>query len=263
MELHVAGSPVFTYTGGKAFDASRPAIVFVHGAAHDHSVWALQSRWFGRHGYALLAVDLPGHGRSGGEPLASIGELADWIIALLDAAGLQQATLIGHSMGSLACLEAAARYPTRVAALALVGCAVPMVVSDALLAAARDTPDQAYRMINQWSHAPDSLLGKHPVPGMWMPGASLALMERSRPGALYRDLLNCNDYQGGMEAAANVRCPTRLILGSRDLMTPLKVGKELANAITGSRTAVIDGAGHAMMSEAPDAVLDALRGLVG
>jgi len=262
MDLHVAGNPVFAYSGGKAFDASRSAIVFVHGAAHDHSVWALQSRWFGRHGYAVLAVDLPGHGRSGGAPLAGIGELADWIIALLDAAGLQQAALVGHSMGSLACLDAAARHPARVAALALIGCAVPMAVSDTLLAAARDTPDQAYRMINQWSHAPDSLLGRHPVPGLWMPGASLALMERSRPGALYRDLANCNDYQGGMEAAAQVRCPTLLLLGNRDLMTPLKVGKELAKAITGSRTAVIDGAGHAMMSEAPDAVLDALRGLV-
>jgi len=64
-------------------------------------------------------------------------------------------------------------------------------------------------------------------------------------------------------AAAQVRCPTLLLLGSRDLMTPLKVGKELAKAITGSRTTVIDGAGHAMMSEAPDAVLDALRELVG
>ncbi|MRR51014.1 MAG: alpha/beta hydrolase [Rhodocyclaceae bacterium] len=263
MELHVAGRPIFVYTGGKAFDASRPAIVFVHGAAHDHSVWALQSRWFGRHGYAVLAVDLPGHGRSGGEPLASIGELADWIIALLDAAGLQQATLVGHSMGSLACLDAAARHPERVQALALVGCAVPMAVSDALLTAARDTPDQAYRMINQWSHAPTSLLGKHPVPGMWMPGTSLALMQHSHPGALHRDLVNCNDYQGGLEAAANVRCPTLLLLGSRDLMTPLKVGKELARAIAGSRIIVIDGAGHAMMSEAPDAVLDALRGLAG
>jgi len=263
MELHVAGNPVFAYTGGSVFDASRPAIVFVHGAAHDHSVWALQSRWFGRHGHAVLAVDLPGHGRSGGEPLASIGELADWIVALLDAADLQQAILVGHSMGSLACLEAAARHPTRVAALALIGCAVPMAVSDALLAAARDTADQAYRMINQWSHAPDSLLGRHPVPGLWMPGASLALMERSRPGALHRDLANCNDYQGGLEAAAQVRCPTLLILGSRDLMTPLKVGKELAKPITNSRTAIIDGAGHAMMSEAPDAVLDALRGLMG
>lgn len=263
MELHVAGNTVFAYSGGKAFDASRPAIVFVHGAANDHSVWALQSRWFGRHNYAVLAIDLPGHGRSGGEPLAGIGELADWIIALLDAAGLQKATLVGHSMGSLACLEAAARHPTRVAALALVGCAVPMAVSDALLTAARDTPDAAYRMINQWSHAPDSLLGRHPVPGMWMPGASLVLMGRSRPGVLHRDLLNCNAYQGGMEVAAQVRCPTLLLLGNRDLMTPLKVGKELAKAITGSRITVIDGAGHAMMSEAPDAVLDALRGLVG
>ena len=89
--------------------------MFVHGAAHDHSVWAWQSRYFAHHGFNVLAVDLPGHGRSAGEAQSSVEAIADWIAALLDAVGVKRAALVGHSLGSLAVLEAAARYPVRVA----------------------------------------------------------------------------------------------------------------------------------------------------
>ena len=262
MELTVAGKSVFAYTGGVAFDAARPAVVFVHGAAQDHSIWNLQSRWFGRHGHAVLAVDLPGHGRSGGEALGSIEPIADWLVALLDAVGIERAALVGHSMGSLACLDAAARHPQRVRALALVGSAAPMPVSDALLAAARDNPSQAYRMITQWSHHPASLLGGHPVPGMWMPGAAIALMARSRPGVLHKDLAACHAYVNGIAGAARVTSPALLVLGKRDAMTPLRAGLGLAQAISGARVVQVEDAGHALIAEQPDAVLDALRGLL-
>src|SRR5712691_11947418 len=101
MELRVAGNAAFAYTGGKAFDPELPAVVFIHGGEQDHSVWALQSRYLAHHGYAVLAVDLPGHGNSGGAPLASIEDMAGWIAALLDAAKVGIAALVGHSMGSL------------------------------------------------------------------------------------------------------------------------------------------------------------------
>jgi pimeloyl-ACP methyl ester carboxylesterase len=262
MEIAAAGEKVFAYTGGVPFDPGRPAVVFVHGAAQDHSLWTLQSRWFGRHGHGVLAVDLPGHGRSGGQALTSIEALADWLVALLDGAGVDKAALVGHSMGSLACLEAAARHPQRVRALALVGSAAPMPVSDALLAAARDNPNQAYRMITQWSHHPASLLGGHPVPGMWMPGAAIALMARSRPGVLHDDLAACHAYVGGMEAAARVACPSLLVLGRRDAMTPLKAGLLLGQAIAGARVEEVGNAGHALIAEQPDRVLDVLREFV-
>ena len=109
MEVQVDGRKVYCYTGGKAFDASLPAVVFIHGAEHDHSVWVLQSRYLAHHGRGVLAVDLPGHGRSAGPALASVEAIADWIPALLDASGAQRAALIGHSMGSLAALDCAAR----------------------------------------------------------------------------------------------------------------------------------------------------------
>ena len=84
MQIELNGQTAYAYTGGKPFDASLPCVVFIHGAQNDHSVWGLQSRWFAHHGFAVLAVDLPGHGRSAGGPLPSIEDLADWIELLLE-----------------------------------------------------------------------------------------------------------------------------------------------------------------------------------
>src|ERR1700748_833511 len=76
MQFTVNGSGVFVATGGKAFDALLPTVVFLHGAGMDHTAWAQHDRWFAHHGYNVLAPDLPGHGRSAGALLASIGEMA-------------------------------------------------------------------------------------------------------------------------------------------------------------------------------------------
>src|SRR2546423_14658764 len=79
MRCDVGGHSVYAYTGSRRFDPALPTVVFVHGAAHDHSVWALQSRYFAHHRRNVLAVDLPGHGRSGSDPLASVGAIAEWL----------------------------------------------------------------------------------------------------------------------------------------------------------------------------------------
>ena len=121
MELKVDGRKVHAATGGRAFDAAKPAVVFVHGAGCDHTVWQLPARWFAWHGHSVLAVDLPGHGRSEGPPLASVADMARWVGALLDAAGVQQAAVVGHSMGAAIALEAAAAMPERVTRVGLAG----------------------------------------------------------------------------------------------------------------------------------------------
>src|SRR5258708_31588763 len=121
MDLAVNGTTSYAYTGGKRFDPALPTVVFIHGAQHDHSVWILQSRYLAHHGFGVLAVDLPGHGRSAGPALTSVEALADWLSALLEATGVSSASLVGHSMGALIALEAASRFPERVARLALVG----------------------------------------------------------------------------------------------------------------------------------------------
>jgi pimeloyl-ACP methyl ester carboxylesterase len=240
-------------------DAGKPAIVFVHGAAHDHSEWALQSRYFAHHGCNVLAVDLPEHGRSGGAALATVEAIADWIPQVLDAANVAQAALVGHSLGSLATLDCAARYPDRVTKVALLGPAVPMLVSDELLAAALADVHLAYEMITGWSYSVGKQLGGNAIPGMWMTGNAMRLMERLRPGVLHVDLLACQSYAGGLGAAAAVRCPVLAILGARDLMTPVKGAQALLAALADQRAVTLPDTGHAMMAEQPDAVLDALR----
>ncbi len=258
MRLAVAGRPAYAYTGGADPGAGAPVVAFVHGAAHDHSAWTLQSRYLAHHGRRVLAFDLPGHGRSEGPPLASVAAIADWVVAALGAAGVREAALVGHSLGALAVLEAAARHPDRVGRIALLGPAVPMTVSESLLAASRDDPARACAMITGWSHSPARQLGGHPIPGMWMTGNAIALMERNAPGVLALDLAACNDYAGGLAAAAAVRCPVLAIVGGRDQMAPPGAARALVGALREPQVVTLPRAGHALMAEEPDAVLDAL-----
>lgn len=267
MQLTVHGQEAYCYTGGKAFDASLPTAVFIHGAQNDHSVWVLQTRYFAHHGFGVLAVDLPGHGRSKGAPLASVEAMADWLLALLDAAGVQNATLIGHSMGSLVALETAFRAPQRVAKLALVGTAYPMKVSDTLLNASRDDEAAAIDMVNIWSHSSVAQKPSAPAPGFYVMGGGRQLMQyvsRHNPEKVFfTDFSACNAYQNGEAAAKSVNCPTLFLLGKRDMMTPPKAALALAGAIGGAQVVQVNGSGHALMAEQPDAVLDALFEFAG
>ncbi|MBK6394528.1 MAG: alpha/beta hydrolase [Betaproteobacteria bacterium] len=262
MRLDVGGSEVYAYTGTRPVDPAKPAVVFVHGAANDHSVWLLQSRYFAHHGKGVLAVDLPGHGRSVGPVLGSVDAIADWLPRVLDAAGLAQAALVGHSLGALAVLACAARHPARVAKVALLGPAVPMEVSEALLDAAKANDHVAYELINGWSTSAGKQLGGNTVPGMWLLGSAIRLMERTAPGVLHTDLVACNAWTGGLEAAAAVRCPSLVVIGARDIMAPPRAAKGLVEALAGARVVTLPDTGHAMMAEQPDAVLDALRGFL-
>ena len=263
MELNVKGhDPAYAYTGGKPFDPALPCVVFIHGALNDHSVWTLLARWCAHHGHGVLAVDQPGHGRSAGTPLASVEALADWVLALLNAAGAKQAALVGHSMGSLIALEAAGRAPERVTRLVMMGTAYPMKVSDALLDTARDAPLKAIEMVNAYSHAGMAAKPSYPGPGTWLHGADQALMRRVQAGQrdtnlFHHDFTLCDRYASGMEAAAKVRCPVDLVLGARDQMTMPKQAREIGQALK-ARVNTVD-ADHALMAEAPDAVLAALR----
>ncbi len=263
MNLAVDGKQVFVYTAAHPIDAAKPSVVFVHGAGLDHSCFALQSRYFGYHGRNVLALDLPGHGRSEGPPLESVAQIADWIVALLDGAKLGRASVVGHSLGALAALECAARHPERVDRIALLGIAFPMKVTDDFLEAARSNEQAAYDMDTIWAHAPRVPLGGNPNPGMWMYGDSLARLARLAPGVLYTSLKACNDYGAGHESAAKLNCPALLLVGKRDMMTPPKGAGALARAISGSRTVQIARSGHSMMAEAPDEVLDALIEFLG
>jgi pimeloyl-ACP methyl ester carboxylesterase len=256
-----AGS-AYAYTGGKTFDASLPCIVFVHGALNDHGVWTLLARWFAHHGYAVLAVDLPGHSRSAGPALTSVEAMADWLLAVLDAAGVQKAVLAGHSMGSLITLQATGRAPQRVTQLLMLGTAYPMRVSPALLNASRDTPLLAIDQVVNFSLSTLAAKPSYPGPGMWLHGTCRALMRQvlaAQGDALlfHTDFSACNDYAGAPAAAAAVQCPVHLLLGALDQMTPPKAAAELQTLLRAQVHTV--PAGHQLMAEAPDAVLKVLR----
>jgi pimeloyl-ACP methyl ester carboxylesterase len=257
MQFIVQGYPAFAYTGGRPYSPRSPAVVFIHGAAFDHSVWQWQSRYLAHHGFTVLAADLPGHGRSPGPARTSIGDMADWVGGLIEAAGLSEAALVGHSMGSLVALETALRHRARVARLALVGTAAPMAVGEPFLAAARDDHPAAFDMEATWGLARNSTLATSPVPGSSLHGAGRALNGRAHAGVLAAGLAACNAYLPDMAAVRSLDLPTLVVAGKRDQMTPMKAGLALAKEIRGARVVTLD-AGHSMMSEAPRETLAAL-----
>lgn len=262
MELQVDGETVFAATGGREFDPAQPVVIFVHGAGMDHTVWALQTRWFAWHGYSVLAIDLPGHGKSGGKPLSSIEDMGDWLLRLIEASGAGQAALVGHSMGSLAALAAAGTEGDAVWALALLGVGARMPVHpDLLAAAASHDPDvrkSAWDLVVSWGYGRPAHFGLNRAPGMWMHGGGRSLLARGTAGVLGNDMAACDAYTGAVEAAGNVGCPTLILCGDRDQMTPPKAAAPLRDALQVVALEVIPGAGHMMMVEKPDETLDAL-----
>jgi pimeloyl-ACP methyl ester carboxylesterase len=267
MKLSVLGADTYCYTGGKPFDTAKPTVVMIHGVLNDHSVWGLQSRYLAHHGWNVLAVDLPGHCRSAGEAPSSVEEAAGFIAALLDAAGIQRAALVGHSWGSLIALETASRLKERISHLVLVGTAYPMKVSPALLDASLNEPEKALKMINVYSRstlaAPPSSLG----PGTWIYGASLALGRRVLAGnpavnVFHRGFQACDRYANGEQAMAQIRCPVLFLLGSMDQMTTPKAAQGLIAKAreSGKEVEVVSlPVGHHQMTETPDATLAAIR----
>ena len=258
MEITVDGHNTFVFTNGRAFDAEKPSILFVHGAGMDHSVWTLQARYFAHHGMNALAVDLPGHGRSDGVALPSIESMADWVAAVISALGIESTTLVGHSMGALICLEAASRHRDSVKRLMLLGPAPAMPVHPGLLEAAEADKPLAAELVSSWGHGPAGHIGGNQSPGGWLMGQALKLLAKAPPGVLHNDLAACNAYEHGMASAGQIACPVLIIAGSHDRMTPPKQAAKLAEAMSDVRLVTIHGSGHLMQVEKPDATLDAL-----
>jgi len=258
MQLKIKGETVYVATGNREIDPQKPTVLFLHGTGQDHTIWVLPTRYFARHDRNVLAVDLPGHGRSGGDPLESIEAMADWAVQVLDAAGISSAAVVGHSLGSLVAIATAARHPQRVRAIALVGVTVPMPVSGFLLDNAKEDKHEAIEMLNYWGYSKSAQLGGNATPGNWMLGGGLRLMEKARPGVIHNDLNACNEYIEGMDHAASIECPALLILGERDMLTPVRSAMKVAEALPNAEKAILEGSGHALLAERPDPVLDQL-----
>ena len=262
MKVTIDGREAYAYTGGKPFDPQLPCVVFVHGALGDHSIFTLLARWFAHHGWCVLAPDMPGHMRSAGPALPSIEAMADWLLALLDAAGVQKAALAGKSMGSLVALEAAARAPQRATRLVMLGTAYPMSVPAALLELGRTDPHAAIDRVIHFSFSSLAPKPSYPGPGVWLRGAGRSLMRQvlahgRDPLLFVNDFAACDRYQHGLEAAAKVRCAAHLVLANLDHMTPTHAAQGLAGALKATVHRVPSG--HFMAQECPEETLAALR----
>ena len=205
----------------------------------------------------MLAPDLPGHGRSAGTPLPTIAEMADWTVALLDAAGASKAKLVGHSMGSLIALETAARHPARVSALSLIGTTATMTVGPDLLKAAEANDHAAIDMVSIWGLGFQAELGGSLAPGLWMHSGAQRVLEQCRPGVLFNDPPPATLSKTLAQRPTSQ--PATFILGER-INDVSERRQALVAAVPNSRTAVLRGAGHMMMVEQPDELLAALRG---
>ena len=258
MQLTVGDRSVNLATGGVPLgEDDRPLVLLVHGSGMDRSVWSQQTRFLAHHGYRAAAVDLPGHGETDGPAMATIDGMGSWVAGVAEHLG-SPAHLVGHSMGSLIVLAAAAAHPKVVASAILIGVAANMPVHPDLQGAADDGDRLAGKLIAGWGHSPDQHLGVNPTPGLWMMGGTRAVLDRSPAGALGLALTACADYDGAVEAAAAVACPVTLILAGQDRMTPRPGAQSLIDTLSDPTVVELPETGHMAMIEEPDVVRKAI-----
>jgi pimeloyl-ACP methyl ester carboxylesterase len=232
--------------------AQRPAVVFVHGAGGTHQHWLYQVRDLSP--APTFALDLPGHGRSEAPGRDSIIAYGDWLVAFLDAIELEQAVLVGHSMGGGIALDVALRFPDRVAGLGLVATGARLRVAPAILSSIREDKEQAVSLICRAAFGPEApeemeRLGRRQM------GATPAEV-------LHGDFAACDDFDV-MDQLGRIEAPTLVLCGTQDRLTPPKYAVYLRDAIAGATLSLVEGAGHMVMIEQPAAVVWALTEFLG
>ncbi len=268
LQLSINDSPVGITNGGGVINASNPVALLVHGAGMNRTVWTQQTRYLNHHGVCALAIDLPGHGNSGGEPLQTVEEMAGWLVQLVDAVIVELASeqhdgsvaLVGHSMGSLVCLRAAALAGKKVSHLVLAGTAMSMQVHPVLLEAAKRNEDLAGELMTAWGHGPVAHVSTNPTPGLWMLGSGLALLDEVDDNVLFIDLSACGAFDiSDFDFVERVKCPVSFIVGGEDKMTPASASSQLIAGFDGADVHFLANVGHMMMVEDPASVRELLR----
>ena len=243
MRIDINGNEVFYGTGSGTPSDAANTLIFVHGAGFDHTIWVMPARYFAR--------------RSQGQALTSIAQMADWLAQVIDAVSPnQQASVVGHSMGSLVAMSLAARRANKVQKLALLGTSAPMPVADVLLNAALDNDQAAIDMTNTWSHSARGSLGSSQNPGVSNLHTGERLLQQAGAGVFHTDLAACNGFTA--DGLAEVKQPTLVIIGDEDKMTPPRAGLAVADQLPNVQQRRLAGCGHSMLSEQPNQVLDEL-----
>ncbi len=222
-------------------------LVYLHGAGGTHQHWLYQVRGLPR--TPTYALDLPGHGQSTGPGYDSIQAYADWLVAFLDAAGLDQIVLAGHSMGGAIALQAALQHPGRVAGLVLIATGARLRVAPGLLDAIRQDLTAAIGLMGDWAYGPEAL------PEMVRLGQRQ--LAAAGPEILYGDFQACDGFNV-LDRLGEISAPTLILCGTLDRMTPTKYSTYLRDNIRGASLVLVEGAGHMLMIENPGAVAGAL-----
>jgi len=252
MYFQVNGKQVFASTGGKAFDNTKPVVIFLHGSGLDHTFWGLHTRFFAFRNYSVLAPDLPGHTHSEGPQLFSIEAMADWLHDVVSTLGGGNISLVAHSQGCLVALEFATRYPENLRSVSFIASGLATPVNPALIKSAEKNPEAAIAMMMSWGFGLAGHLHQGPIPGNSMIAGGKKVMRGNVPNELTADLKACNAYINGEVAAGGITCPRQVILGGQDRMAPRKAGLALASGLGDPQLNIIAESGHMVPLEAPN-----------
>jgi pimeloyl-ACP methyl ester carboxylesterase len=242
-----AGIYYAEFDGGQK---DQPAVVLIHGAGSNHLVWPAELRRLS--GHRVLAVDLPGHGKSSGTAFHSIRAYSNQMIDFLSALGLYQAVFVGHSMGGAIALDLAVHHPTHVAGMGLISTGAYMGVDPLFMEHLSNpvTISTAVHMFGKRAFGPQC--------SPQMVERSLKLLKETRPSVLCSDWRACADFDL-REGVSRVEAPAWVIVGGEDKITPLAYANFLAGSLPAARLQIIPGAGHMVFLEHPAQVVHGLK----
>ena len=243
MILQIENQNIYASDAGQGIDVKKKTMVFLHGSGLSHIVWSLTEQFFFNKNFNVLSLDLPGHGNSDGPCLDSIEKIADWLEEVFKKLNLNDLILVGHSQGCLEILEYAHKYKSRLKKLIFVGGSNKMPVHPDLIELAKNGDSDAIKLMMKWGYeGSKKFIGGNPV-------EKIIQSPRDISEILAVDLIACNNYLNGFEAAKKINLPSLVILGELDKMVNLESGKKFSNLLENSTTHIINECGHMIMIE--------------
>ena len=243
MIFQIENKNIHASDAGQGIDLGKETIVFLHGSGLSHIVWSLTEQFFSNKNFNVLSIDLPGHGNSDGPCLDTIEKISDWLEQVFFSLSLEKLTIVGHSQGCLEILEYASKYKNRLKKIVFIGGSNKMPVHSDLIDLAKNGDSDAVKLMMKWGYeGSKKFIGGNPV-------EKIIQSPRDIREILAVDLVACNNYKNGTDAAKSIECPSLFIFGSLDKMVNLEAGKKFSNLVKNSTVHVIEGCGHMIMIE--------------